>query len=120
MRKTLFFVGVGLIASIIAAAYILRDKKKKYNDNRVSKEPKKAIPADEETLVEDHPILEEAVFEDVKRSSVGNISSRHKDASTIIRDSVETIRNNTNVSEDTNKEIDELSAEIEKMLSEDE
>ena len=42
MRKTLFFVGVGLIASIIAAAYILRDKKKKYNDNRVSKEPEKA------------------------------------------------------------------------------
>ena len=119
MRKTLFFVGVGLIASIIAAVYILRNKKKKYNDNHVSKEHEKAIPADKGTMVEDYPIMEDAVCEDAKRSSVWNIHSRHKDAATIIRDSVEIIRNNANVSEDTNKEIDELSTELEKMLSED-
>lgn len=119
MRKTLFFIGVGMIASIIAATYILRGKKKENNDSRGIKEQDKAIPTDEGTLTEDHPIMEDAVYEDVKRSSVGNIYSRHKDAATIIRDSVETIRNNAKVSEDTNKEIDEVSAEFEKMLSED-
>lgn len=119
MRKTLFFVGVGLIASIIAAVYILRNKKKKYNDSFATQKPDAPAPVANTILTEDYPIMEDAVCEDAKRSSVWNIHSRHKDAATIIRDSVETIRNNAKVSEDTNKEIDEVSAEFEKMLSED-
>ena len=45
--------------------------------------------------------------------------SRHEDAAIAISDSIEEIRENIKVSESTNDEINEVSAELDKMLSED-
>lgn len=45
--------------------------------------------------------------------------SRHEDAATIMSDSVYAIRENIKVSESTNDEIDDVSAELDRMISED-
>lgn len=55
------------------------------------------------------------MYEDVKRS----MYSRHEGAATVMKDSVDTIRENIKVSEKTNDEIDEISSELDKMISED-
>ena len=62
---------------------------------------------------------DEPVYEDVKSSVIGSMYSRHEGAATVMKDSVDTIRENIKVSEKTNDEIDEISSELDKMISED-
>lgn len=62
---------------------------------------------------------DEPVYEDVKSSAIGSMYSRHEGAATVMSDSVDVIRENIKVSEDTNDEIDDISAELDRMISED-
>lgn len=121
MKKALCTVGVGLIISgTVMAIYLLNSKKKEYNERPESIEPeKKQFRMEDMFLKMAVSTQEEPIYEDVKSSAIGSIYSRHEDAATIIRDSVETIRENVKVSTSVNNEIDELSAELDKMLSED-
>lgn len=107
MKKALYIIGAGLIISSAAAIYLLNKNKKEQS------------PVDDATLATVVPNQEEPVYEDVKSSAIGNMYSRQEGAATIIRNSVEAIRENVKVSENTNNEIDEVSAELDKMLSED-
>ena len=59
------------------------------------------------------------MHEDVKVSSIGSIYSRHEGAAAIMHDSVDAIHENMKVSERTSDEIDDISAELDKMISED-
>lgn len=119
MKKVLCIVGVGLIIGGAAMAIYLL-KKEKNNENPECKEPeKKQSPVEDMSLTETAPTQEEPIYEDIKSSTIGSMYSRHEDAATIMRDSVETIRENVKVSTDTNNEIDEVSAELDRMLSED-
>lgn len=45
--------------------------------------------------------------------------SRHEDAAIVISDSIKKIRENTKISESINNKINRISAEFDKMLSED-
>lgn len=62
---------------------------------------------------------DEPVYEDAKSSAIGSMYSRHEAAATIMSDSVDAIRENIKVSERTNDEIDDISAELDRMISED-
>lgn len=123
MKKVFYIIGAGFIVGAATAAvlYLLSSKKKKDCgvgcDYQGSDEESAA--ADDElstevTLPQDGP-----VYEDVKSSAIESMYSRHESADTIMSDSVETIRENIKVSESTNNKIDEVSAELDKMLSED-
>ena len=121
MKKALWIVGVGLIiGGATMAIYLLKSKKKEYDENTECKEPaKKQSPVEDMSLKKSATTQEEPIYEDIKSSAIGSMYSRHEDAATIMRDSVEAIRENVKVSANTNNEIDEVSAELDKILSED-
>lgn len=121
MRKALCIIGAGLIIGGTAAIiYLLSNKKKKHDTCHDFKEPEK-----KQSSVMDAPLTraeltrEEPVYENAKKSAIGSMYSRHEGAAAIMRDSVETIHENVKISENTNNEIDKVSAELDKMLSED-
>ena len=62
---------------------------------------------------------DEPMYEDAKSSAIGSMYSRHEGAATIMSDSVDAIRENIKVYERTNDEIDDISAELNGMISED-
>lgn len=119
MKNTLCIVGASLIIGGVATAiYLLR--KKEYNENPECKDSEKTqSPVEDMSLSETVPTQETSIYEDIKSSAIGSMYSRHEDATTIMRDSVEAIRENVKISTDTNNEIDEVSAELDEMLSED-
>lgn len=120
MKQALCIVGAGLIIGGAAVAIYLLNNKKKHDACLEHKEQEKmqAVVADA-PLKEVASIQEEPVYEDVKSSVIESMYSRHEGAAAILRDSVDTIRENLKVPETTNNEIDEVSDELDKMLSED-
>lgn len=121
MKKALCIAGVGLIIGGAAVAfYLLSNKKKGYYENNVSKESeKRQYSVEGMTRSKTSTTQEEVLYENNKSSAIGDMYSRHQEAATIIRDYVETIRENVKVSTESNNEIDEVSAELDKMLIED-
>lgn len=123
MKKVLYSIGAGLVigAATATVVYLLSNKKKKECEVHYDyKEPDdEKTPVGNESLTEVSPAEDDPAYEEVKSSAIGKMYSRHEGAATIMRDSVETIRENVKVSESTNNEIDEVSIELDKMLSED-
>lgn len=122
MKKVLYVVGAGLVAGAVATIfYFWVDKKKKVSEKvdecknfNDKVEEEKDESSSDVIITQDEP-----VYEDVKSSSIGSMYSRHEDAATIMSDSVYAIRENIKVSESTNDEIDDVSAELDRMISED-
>ncbi len=121
MKKELCMVGVGLIIGGAAMAiYLLSSRRKEYDKNTECKEPdKKQSPVEDMPLTKIAAPQEEPIYENIKSSVIGNMYSRHEDAATVMKDSVQAIRENVKVSTYTNNEIDGVSAELDKLLSED-
>ncbi len=122
MKKVFYIVGAGLIVGAVATAfYLLNNKKSKECEEKQNYKDTdgKSAPEEKDSLTEVVITQDEPVYEDVKSSAIGNMYSRHESAAIIMSDSVDTIRANISVSEDTNDEIDEISAELDKMISED-
>lgn len=122
MKKSLYVVSAGLIIGTAAAVFILGNKRKKdasgesceYKnfDDKVEEENDKSLA--EVMISQDGP-----VYEDVKSSAIGKMYFRHEGAASVMRDSVKVIRENVKVSEEANDKIDDISAELDKMISED-
>lgn len=97
-----------IIGCIAVAICLLHNRKKKAHDmNWDCEEPESEKSS-----------LSEPVYDDVKNLSIGSMHLRHDGAATIIRDSIETIHENMEVSENINSEIDDVSVELDKMMSE--
>lgn len=121
MKMVLHLVEVGLIICGIAAAiYLLSNKKKKQNDmHNDCKEPEnEEYSADNAPLAAASATQDEFGFEDDKSSAIENMYFRHMDAANAMKDSIETIHENLEVSETANDVIDNISSELDKMLSE--
>jgi len=123
MKKVYYIVGAGLVVGTVAATavYLLSSKKKKEcGSSHDYKDPsEERASADNESSTEFTITQDEPVYEYVKSSAIGSIYSGHKGAATIMSDSIEKIGKNIKVSESTNDEIDGVSAELDRMLSED-
>ncbi|OUQ25676.1 MULTISPECIES: hypothetical protein [Massilimicrobiota] len=118
MKKVLYVVGAGLVVGAVAATlYCMNNKKKKVSEETCEhkKFDDKFETENSESSKDIIIAQDEPVYEDVKRS----MYSRHEGAATVMKDSVDTIRENIKVSEKTNDEIDEISSELDKMISED-
>lgn len=122
MKKVLYVIGVGLVVGAVAAIfYFWNNKKKKafkevcenknFNDNV---EEENDEPSTDIIIAQD-----ESVYEEAKSSAIGRIHSRHKGVAIIMSDSVDAIRENIKVSESTSDEIDDISVELDRMISED-
>lgn len=122
MKKVLYVVGAGLVVGAVTATFhFLNDKKKKaskeafgYKNNDDKFEVENRELSKDDIIAQDEP-----VYEDIKCSAIGSMYSRHEGAATVMGDSVDAIRENIKVSEGANDEIDEISAELDRMISED-
>ena len=116
MKKVFYIIGVGIVAGTVVAtaAHFLMCKGKK--GSRLDHDP-----GEESVFADDGASTEGSIIhgDTYRNSTIGSMCSRHKDAAIIMNDSVEQIRENIKAFESTNNEIDELSAELDKMLSED-
>lgn len=122
MKKVLYVVGAGLVVGAVAATlYYMNNKKKKASEEACGhkKFDDKFETENSESSKDIIIAQDEPVYEDVKSSAIGSMYSRHEDAANVMSDSVDAIRENIKVSEDTNAEIDDISAELDKMISED-
>lgn len=122
MKKVLYVVGAGLVVGAVAATlYWMNNKKKKASEEACEHkkfddkfETENSESSKDVIIAQDEP-----VYEDVKSSAIGSMYSRHEGAATVMRDSVDAIRENIKVSENTNDEIDDISAELDRIISED-
>ena len=122
MKKVLYVVGAGLVVGAVAATlYYMNNKKKKASEEACEHkkfddkfETENSESSKDVIIAQDEP-----VYEDVKSFAIGSMYSRHEGAATVMRDSVDAIRENIKVSENTNDEIDDISAELDRMINED-
>ena len=112
-----FSAVVAGIIGAIAINLIEKQIEKSMKRNNVDSQIKKS----NEILNQQYQVqvVSEAKMEYTKSTAIGSIFSRHEDAASTVRANVETIRKNLKVPTETNNEIDEVSAELDKMMNED-
>lgn len=120
MTKLLGIIGVGLVAG--SAIYVLLNKKEKTkkNINTSLKKTTEDFSSDNTMPINNrnHTNCENAELEDVKASAVGNIYTRHEEATNIIKENVNIILSRTKISEDDNHDLDQISDELDELLRE--
>lgn len=120
MKKILYVVGAGVFVGAVAATfYFLNSKKKKPSEKAYEYKSFNDKVEEDEYLTDVTIAQDKPMYENVKSSAIGSMYSRHEGAATIMSDSVDAIRENIKVSERTNDEIDDISAELNGMISED-
>lgn len=122
MKKILYVVGAGLAVSAVAATFYFWNRKKKESPKNTCEYKNSNDNGAEEKDKSSTDIIiaqDETAYEDAKSSAVSSMYSRHEGTASIMRDSVDAIRENIKVSERTNNEIDDISAELDRMISED-
>lgn len=121
MKNALYIIGVGLIVSSVAMTiYFFGNKKKEHKEcSDLKKYEKKQLSVVETPPVTTDIAWEKNIYENVKSAAYENMYLRHGNAADIIKDSAEAICKNIQVSEGIGNEIDKVSDELDKMLSED-
>lgn len=121
MKKVLYVVGAGLVVGAIATFYLGNNKKKKASEKACEYRNFNNMVAEEKDGASTDVIIaqDEPMYDGAKSSAIGSMYSRHEGAAAIMSDSVAAIRENIKVSERTNDEIDDISAELDRMISED-
>lgn len=121
MKKVLKIFGAGVLASLGVFLFLNRKKKNKDNsdipnDNNLGEES-----SDKNVSImnfNESDTYEESLKNE-KASAVETMHDRHKQASSVIKDTVDIIYSNTEIHEDEDHDLDQLSDELDKLLSED-
>lgn len=117
MKKVLGIIGIGLVASAAFSFMFNKKEKKKNNINThlddFSSDNTVSIIDQNDTYVKN------TRFEDVKASAIGNIYTRHKEASNIMKEAIDSICSITEISENENRDLDKISDELDELLRED-
>ena len=118
--KKLIYVCIGmLIGCILAIKYKLADKKDVFKGSNMQENIERTENGVAETSVSEMILDKEAeTYEKDKKSTIEELHSRHESVAIIMNESVNAIRKNIKVSDNTNSQIDEISDELDKMLSE--
>lgn len=119
MKKLIRILGVSLFAS--AVAYLLWSKTKmpQSNDAADSQNNPTDKPTGNNTPVPQNTHEEIDDLIDTKSAVVDAISARHEEATQVMKDAIEIICKNSEVTDDVNHELEQMSIELENLLSED-
>ena len=117
MKKVLGIIGIGLIAGAAFSFLFNKKEKRKNNINTSIKNfsSDHTIP----TINQNDIHVENAGFEDVKASAVKNMYTRHEEVSKVMKEAVDIICSRTEISEDENSDLDQISDELDELLRED-
>ncbi len=120
MKKALGIIGVGLIAGVVI--YVLWNKTHKTKADAVAtpeKEPADNSSDNSISIINHNNLYEENdEFSKAKSSSINAMSARHEEASKIMKDAVEIIYKRSELSEDENRDLEQISDELDELLRE--
>ena len=118
MKNFLYVVGGCSLVQSLLHSIFLNSKKKKPSENAYEYKRFNDKVEEDESLTDVTIAQDKPMYENVKSSAIGSMYSRHEGVANVISDSVDAIRENIKVSEDINAEIDDISAELDRMISE--
>ena len=121
MKKELRIFGLGFITGVFAYSHLNKSKKSK-DDSATSSvhEIVDAPPYHSVSIIDKNDIHDTGVeLENVKSSTINTMSIRHEEASKIMEDAVEIIYNRSKVAENENSYLEQISDELDELLSED-
>lgn len=120
MKKVLGIIGAGLLAG--AVAYIILNKTNELTAGTVTKFEKDSEDTSTDsystTIIKGDVHNDDTEYSDIKENFVDTVSERHKQASKIIKDAVETIYTRSEVYEDDSRELERISDELDELLKE--
>ena len=122
--KKFFGILSGIVLIAGAVVYYLSQRNKNKNSelsqNFETTEPEVNSDDIENTSLATEIVQEnEEQLDNTKNAAIGNIYYRHSDAADVIKESVNAIRDNIKESKSVDTELDMISDELDKMLSED-
>lgn len=121
MKKMFGIIGIGLVAGVVA--YVIWDKTKnvKKEDSSVAPdkeeysdavtEKKVVTVAQEKAEVEEEFVVEKSVVAD-------EITARHEETAKIMKEAVDIICQRSEIAEDENTELEQISDELDELLNE--
>ena len=121
MKKGLGIFGLGFITGVFAYSHLNKSKKSKDDSAPFSiHEIDDAPPYNSVSIIDQNNIHNDGVeLENVRSSSINTMSLRHENASKVMKDAVEIIYNRSKVAENENSYLEQISDELDELLSED-
>ncbi len=118
MKKTLTFLGAGIV--IGAVAYAVWHKMNKGNQSVENDFESKNNNSDSATFTPTtvNNVATEYDIDVIKSTVDQNMATRHEEAAQIIKDAVDVICKRSEVDEDENKELEQISNELDTLLEE--
>lgn len=118
MKKAAIIFGVGVVVGIAAIA-ILSSVNKETEEAPTTEENKTPNNGPKPTApTTSTPVSEADRFESEKSSVVSSVTERHEEAAQIIRDAVTIICEQTEQSDSTDEELQQISSELDDLLNE--
>lgn len=120
MKKILGIIGIGLVVG--AGIYVLLDKKektKKSSGVHSENNPETFFADNTVSIITPNGTHDDGIeYEEKKASAAESIHARHEDASNIMRETVDIICSRSEISVDENRDLDQLSDELDELLRE--
>ena len=118
MKKAAIIFGVGVVVGIAAIAIFssVNKEKEEASTTEENKTPNNGPKPTAPTT--STPVSEAESFESEKSSVVSSVTERHEEAAQIIRDAVTIICEKTEQSDSTDKELQQISSELDDLLNE--
>lgn len=119
IKKTLAILGVGVaVGAVVYALWHRSHKEDKVVEGGYEGKSDNYHFEDSVSVVVDKTTVEDDV-DAVKSAVVSDVAARHKAASQIMKDAVDIIYKRSEVAEDENKELEQISNELDGLLRED-
>ena len=117
MKKLLGIIGIGLVAGLSFSFFLNKKEKKKNNINTHLDDFSQDNTVSVVKQNDNH--VDNTGFEYVKASSIGNMYTRHEEASKIMNEAVDIICSRMEIFEDENSDLNKISDELDELLRED-
>lgn len=112
MKKWLGLIGFGAIAGALVYFFLNKKEKVDFDKTEIKEDNSATSKKDDVTEVE----LE---FVSMKSESVKEMFERHEDAAQVMKDAVDIICKRSEVAEDENNDLEQISEELDELLKED-
>lgn len=120
MKKTLGIIGIGLITG--AVVYVLLNKTKKPKDDATAAPKKDSADissGNSVSIINPNNVYGGSdEFGNVKSSTISTMFTRHEEASKIMKDAVGIICKRSEISENGNRDLEQISDELDELLGE--
>lgn len=118
MKKTLTIIGISALAGAAAGIVWYKLNKRTPTITHTFKYVKEDTHSSEPITTNDNTSNVEDNISSAKNAAASTILTRHQDAAQIIQDAVEMIYSTNDTHQDTQKELNQISGELDELLNE--